>query len=252
MKTRGLPLGIQKNILQCILILIITVFISCKPTLENVDLSENGSGILLAFDDYFPDSWREHFDLFDKYNARVTFFVLSEYPDSFCFEAKQRGHEIAYHTINHLRLPEINDELFVKETTSAIKAFNEKGLELHAFAYPYGDWESWMHERLLEHYEVVRGFDRFFHIYKKESLGRGYISSMSIDNLCYKTDESFRNRIIYAVYNAKKNANMIITLTTHQISNADWGITKERLEFLLKTCNDVNLKFFRYQDISSF
>jgi hypothetical protein len=40
----------------------------------------------------------------------------------------------------------------------------------------------------------------------------------------------------------------ILPLTTHDISDADWGITAGRLEYTLKAARDLRLRFYRYSD----
>jgi hypothetical protein len=39
----------------------------------------DNSGILLSLDDDYEDQWRQHFDLFDRYGAKLTFFVLGTF-----------------------------------------------------------------------------------------------------------------------------------------------------------------------------
>jgi hypothetical protein len=41
---------------------------------------------------------------------------------------------------------------------------------------------------------------------------------------------------------------LILPLTSHIISSANWGITPHRLEYILKTAGDLQLNFYRYGD----
>jgi hypothetical protein len=43
----------------------------------------------------------------------------------------------------------------------------------------------------------------------------------------------------------------VLPLTTHDISNAAWGISRRRLEFLLKTASELGLVFYRYSDFAA-
>ena len=64
----------------------------------------NQKGILLSFDDYSPDSWSDAFELLDEYGAKVTFFVTLSEPTDFCAEAVRSGHEIGFHTAQHVKM----------------------------------------------------------------------------------------------------------------------------------------------------
>jgi peptidoglycan/xylan/chitin deacetylase (PgdA/CDA1 family) len=152
---------------------------------DALNTGDNNSGIVLGFDDYNPVTWEENFDLFDKYNARVTFFVKLDSPTPFCYAAQARGHEIGYHIIHHPNLSTLNKAQFLAETVDLIAVFAGLGINLTTFAYPYGVYEDWMHEELLRHYKVVRGFYAF-HLYNRDDMKYGFIDSTSIDNTSYK------------------------------------------------------------------
>ncbi len=47
----------------------------------------NQKVILLSFDDYGAPCWEAAFDRFEKYDARVTFFINAREPTDFCFKA---------------------------------------------------------------------------------------------------------------------------------------------------------------------
>jgi len=206
------------------------------------------SGIVLGFDDYSPDTWESNFDLFDAYHAKATFFVTLESPSQFCLNAQSRGHEIAYHTIHHPHLPKSTREEFFEETVSRISSFKSAGIELTTFAYPFGDYENWMNEELLNYFKVVRGYKNL-QIYSKEYYLRGFIDSISIDNIKYGTDREFTDDIERMLQSIKFEPNSVIPLTSHSISSDKWGITRERLEILLKICQDMNLRVYTYKEL---
>ncbi|MDR2621485.1 MAG: polysaccharide deacetylase family protein, partial [Dysgonamonadaceae bacterium] len=143
-------------------------------------------GIVLGFDDYHPETWEQYFDLLDKYNAKVTFFVVAGTVSPFMLRAQNRGHEIGFHTINHLKLTGLSRKQFFEQTVSRISLFQEAGIELTTFAYPCGAYKSWMHNELLQYYKVVRGFKRF-RLYDKQDMQSGFIHSKSIDNIRHKS-----------------------------------------------------------------
>jgi peptidoglycan/xylan/chitin deacetylase (PgdA/CDA1 family) len=204
-------------------------------------------GIALSFDDCYLETWEKHFDLFDKYNAKVTFFVNADTVSPFMFHAQNRGHEIAYHTSDHSYLPGLSREHFFEQTVSRISLFKEAGVELTTFAYPCGAYESWMNDELLKYYKVVRGFRRF-KLYGREDMKSGFIHSKSIDNIRYKSEKWFRWQI-YRMLKSAKMQGKIVPLTTHDISGDGWGITPERLEYVLQKCHEYGLTFYRYKDL---
>jgi len=230
--------------------------------------SENNPGIILGFDDYFPIAWEQHFNLFEKYNAKVIFFVQSDTVTQFMLDAQARGHEIGYHTINHPSLPSTTTEKFFEETISRIQVFQAAGIELTSFAYPYGRYDPWMHDELLKYYKIVRGNVSSFRPYSIIDLKSGFFVSSSIDNIKYKWELNFRssrqfqNKIakmfpsevqfrcdIWRMVKCAKKTGKIIILTSHNISTDNYAITPERLEYVLKTSQKKGLRFYTFKDL---
>ena len=211
---------------------------------------EDDSGILLSFDDAFLEKWEENFDLFDEYNAKVTFFIQGDF-SSFCITALERGHDIGYHSLNHLNLPKVSRNVFYEETLSKVGNFRNAGVPLTSFAYPYGLSETWMNDELLKSFDRLRGYGVTFRLYDQKTIGKGYSSSKAIDNILFKEDEAFMKNMDIMLRTIKfLNSSSVLPLTTHDISDsADWGIKPERLRYLLKTCNDLRLNFYRYKDL---
>jgi peptidoglycan/xylan/chitin deacetylase (PgdA/CDA1 family) len=209
--------------------------------------AEDSSGVLLAFDDDYQEVWARNFDLFDRYGGKVTFFIQGK-PDPFCAEALSRGHDIGWHTSNHLNLLKVTKDVFFEETIAGAELFRAEGIPLGAFAYPFGLWEPWMHEFLKESFTVLRGYGVTYRLYNAEAIRGSYISSKAIDNILYKNDEDF-DRIMAHMLRTVKFIGGILPLTTHNISDtADWGIKPRRLEYVLKTIRTLGLKFYRYCD----
>jgi peptidoglycan/xylan/chitin deacetylase (PgdA/CDA1 family) len=212
-------------------------------------ISEDASGILLAFDDDYQSVWERYFDLFDRYGARVTFFIQGDF-SPFCPEAQSRGHDIGYHTLHHLNLLKVSRETFFEETLSAIGTFRQAGVPLRSFAYPFGLSEPWMHEELTKSFSILRGFGVTYRIYSSETIRAGYISSKSIDNISYKSDAKFEADMRVMLRTLKfLGGDRVLPLTTHTIADdADWGISPRRLEYLLNTAKELKLRFYRYGD----
>lgn len=210
---------------------------------------QDKAGILLSFDDAFFKTWKQNFDLFDRYNAQVTFFVKGEY-NIFCNEALERGHDVGYHSINHMNLPKVSRQVFYRETLSGAVNFRNKGIPLNTFAYPFGLSNAWMHDELLKSYKILRGYGVTYRLYDSTQIREGYIISKAIDNTLFKKEEDFKSAVDIMLRTAKFiGGDTVLPLTTHDISdNADWGIKPQRLEYFLQATNDLHLKFYLYKD----
>ena len=214
----------------------------------------NRPGVIINFDDYHPVTWARHFDLFDKYDAKATFFVHEQEVVAqrqrdiftFCLAAQERGHEVGYHTINHPELTTLTRDQFFEQTVSRLDLFRDAGVELTSFAYPYGTYRLWMNEELLKYYKIVRGISGY-KLYTREDMRSGFLDSISIDNIRYRTDTSFRNDID-KMLNLAKDAGRVIILTSHGITDRDYGITPDRLEYVLAKSKELGLTFFRFKD----
>ncbi|MDL2229000.1 polysaccharide deacetylase family protein [Treponema sp. OttesenSCG-928-L16] len=207
------------------------------------------SGILLSLDDDYFEVWKSYFDFFDRFGVRITFFVNGGFAD-FPLLAQSRGHEVGYHTINHYNLPKLGRDVFFEETRKPADACGQENGAFAAFAFPFGLSEEWMRDELLRSYNILRGFGVTFRLYDADAVRGGYISSKSIDNIIYKTDEEFESDILYMLRITKFiGAGSILPLTSHTISDdADWGIKPARLEYLFKTAHDLKLRFYLYRD----
>jgi hypothetical protein len=140
--------------------------------------------------------------------------------------------------------------VFFEETTADIDAFRREGIPLTSFAYPFGLSEQWMDDALLPHFKVLRGYGTTFRTYDAASIKKGYIGCKAIDNTLYKDDDEFKALVILMLRTIKFiGGETILPLTTHNIADtAEWGIKPERLEFLLKTAKELELKFYVYKD----
>ena len=209
------------------------------------------AGILLSFDDDYTDSWERCFDLFDTYGAKVTFFVHGK-PVPFCARAISRGHDIGYHSLSHIDLREIKRSAIASETVEPAQAFRQAGIPLRSFAYPFGFYQNWMHEILFRSFDILRGYGVTCRLYRENEIRSAFIASCSIDNTVIRGEENF-NRQIRLMLRAVKflDGPLVLPLTTHDISDtAEWGISRRRLEFLLKTASELSLMFYRYSDFS--
>ena len=125
-----------------------------------------GPGIALSFDDTAVAAWYDLRSLFDRYGARVTFFI-SRYAELYDNEramVKQLaadGHDIEAHTVKHLNGPEYVEEhgmtaYLFDEVLPSIEVLRADGYEVTAFAYPFGARTEEIDKELLERIPVLR------------------------------------------------------------------------------------------------
>ena len=122
-------------------------------------------GVALSFDDASVDLWFEIRDLFKAYDARVTFFV-SRYTAIPAFhdmlrELANDGHDIAAHSVLHLRAPSYVEEHGLQayledEAVPSIQVLRDAGYNVTSFAYPFGARTDELDDALLEHVSVLR------------------------------------------------------------------------------------------------
>ena len=210
---------------------------------------ENRQGILLAFDDYAANSWEAHFDLFDEYDVKATFFVNAAAPTDFCYRAQKRGHEIAYHTMGHMNLREASEEEIYEQAIAPIEVFKEKGINLTTFAYPYGAYNEKLNEMLQPHYKILRGA-YFGQVYCKDDMRKGFVESMSLDNINYESREDYEMRITELLEAVKTHEGQVVSVYSHAISpGGAWCVSEEKLTFLFRKAKEMKLKFYTYKEL---
>jgi hypothetical protein len=169
---------------------------------------------------------------------------------AFSHDALSRGHDVGYHSMNHLDLRRASSETINQETIEPLETFWKNGIPVLSFAYPFGFSETWIHEILLQYYGILRGYGTTYRLYTEEQIRAGYIISRAIDNTVIQGNENFQRSILLMLRTVKfLSDGRILPLTTHVISDtAAYGISPSRLEFLFKTAQDLQLKFYRYSD----
>lgn len=211
----------------------------------------NQCGILLAFDDYNAESWERYFDFFDKYDVKVTFFVNASEPTDFCYKAIERGHEIAFHTINHVRLTEVSEEEVYAQAIAPIETFRQKGIELTTFAYPYGAYTEELNELLLQHYKVVRGA-YYYRLTGKDIMRHGFVEAYPIDNGYFDSQESYEKAITDILEELHDNKAGVACVYSHAIDpGGAWCVSEEKLEFLITKAKELGLEFYTFQELQN-
>ena len=125
-----------------------------------------GPGIALSIDDAAVDLWTAARPLFDRYGAKVTFFVTRYYRLNEDRKAQLRalhddGHEMQAHTSNHLRGPEYVEDHGLRaymedEIIPSIELMRADGYDITALAYPFGARTREIDKAVLAHVSTLR------------------------------------------------------------------------------------------------
>ena len=234
------------------IIAVISLFLAVAVGLGGIKLyrvhKARQCGIVLAFDDYNASNWEEYFDLFDEYNVKVSFFVNAYEPTEFCFDALERGHEIAYHTAGHVDVRGLSEDKMYEQVIQPIETFSNQGIELTTFAYPYGLYSGELNERLLQYYNVLRGAFGY-QLAGKHEMRHGFVESLSIDNINYDSDEAFQARIDSILEELDNNVGAVVGLYSHAIGDGDWCVAEDRLEYLFRRAQEMGIQFYTYKEL---
>lgn len=123
-------------------------------------------GIALSFDDAWVDEWWHGRSLFDRYGAKLTFFIA--YYPRFTDEQKAKlrdlandGHAIEAHTITHARAPSYVEAHGLRaylddEVLPSIDLLRADGYDVTTFAYPFGARTRETDHEILRDISLIR------------------------------------------------------------------------------------------------
>jgi peptidoglycan/xylan/chitin deacetylase (PgdA/CDA1 family) len=124
------------------------------------------AGVALSFDDAYIDHWLYGADLYEKYGARLTFFIayfdqLTPDQRAALHELASRGHAIEPHSVKHLRAPVYVEHnglaaYIDNEVLPSIEVLRAEGFDVTTYAYPYGARTGEIDRAVLRHLPLVR------------------------------------------------------------------------------------------------
>jgi len=123
-------------------------------------------GLLFSFDDSWVDAWTSGREIFQRYGARVTFFIAyyPKFTDAMKAELQQLaadGHDIEAHSITHSRAPEYVESKGLaayidEDVVPSIDLLRRDGYDVTAFAYPFGSRTEQTDRAIFEHVDLIR------------------------------------------------------------------------------------------------
>jgi peptidoglycan/xylan/chitin deacetylase (PgdA/CDA1 family) len=218
------------------------------------------AGIALTFDDNYVDQWYAIRNIFQQYNAHVTFFVSNFYELDQTQIDKLKvlqadGHEIAFHGYNHedvvayLQSHTLN-EYMNNEIISGINLMKSNGFNPVDFAFPYGSDDPRATAAMTPYFLHMRDtyYDWDNTIFYQYGSNASVISGIGID------DNTYGNSLtdIYAGIAKAKTDNRILIFYCHEpvASNpGEYQTSYDRIDKILANVKNNNMTFYRVADI---
>jgi peptidoglycan/xylan/chitin deacetylase (PgdA/CDA1 family) len=223
------------------------------------------AGLVLTFDDYNVDGWYSMKKTFAEYNAKPTFFVsefhrLSNEKVEKLKTLESIGAEIGSHTYGHKGIGrdynydvDLIDDYLNEQIIPALNDMRAAGFNPKSLAYPFGEHETSFDEAVRAYFPYLRTtasdnnrvLSDLHEIYHKKGKHYSILAGDGIDNSYNNEIEEIKKALI----KARKNQE-IVTLYGHEINNQDddYSTSPKKLEAIIKTAQQLSLKFYNFQE----
>ncbi len=236
------------------LILIIVISISCGQVLTAPN--KISAGLALSFDDDYIEGWYSLKDLFNRYHAKVTFFI--SYPHSLTNQEitmlkklQADGHEIGCHGYSHNHALEYADmqDYIQTDIMPCIESLQAHGFNIRSFAYPWGQNSEETDNALLAYFDTIRDATvhdtacQWDNAYKYNNSiywqGTRLICARGIDG-------AGGEERIFDELDTAKETGTILSLFTHKPSNESGqnNTPISKIENVLQYASDIGLRFY--------
>lgn len=242
--------------------LLVITSISCRKSevkIAQAELAPQKGGIAITFDDYSVDNWYRYINLLDSFKAKCTFYVsnynkLSETQKQKLHDIQNHGHEIAFHSTNHINFVQNLQKLGFKklmdeEVRNGLELMNKDGFYPQTFAYPYGAHNLLMDKALVKRFKSIRTLNGTHEL--KNSLfplsGNTFIRGLGIDE---NSNRNFGN--ICGLLASAKDLDKCAVLLIHNVERNDTQLQLplSKLRNLLVKAKSLNLRFYTISEIS--
>ncbi len=216
-------------------------------------------GIVLTFDDDRVDNWYKYLPLLDSVGAKATFYIsryhnLSPQKKAKLAVIRNHGHEIAYHSTNHLNMMDYVykykhpiEELIQKEVEPDLLRMRQDGFNPVTFAYPFGAHNPIIDRALKKYFKSVRALNGSFDFTKSlvSSTHNDVLYGLGIDK---KSGRSSAD--IIKILHSVKNNSTIAVFVAHDINTGGLCISIETLKLVIGFVKANNFRFYTAAEIS--
>ena len=266
--------GVRKVNTGLYLILILSglLFNSCT---KNSDI-KNDSGIAISFDDHFIDEWYSLRPLFQKYNAKVTFFItcsdsLTKDEINRLKQLQKDGHEIGFHGTVHGKSTEFlkafgPQKYAETELEPGLKFLASAGFYPTSYAHPGGDHNDQVDSVLIaKGFKILRdvGISRriLFGIPMYTIAPRimnwiyyPFNQEKSVDALLIDQDSGVTEKEIQDAIQKAKDKHTALMVFGHKPLykapiNGEYGFNVSFLETILREAKRQNLRFYTMTEL---
>lgn len=220
----------------------------------------NEPGIALTFDDRNIDNWYKFLPVLDSLHVPVTFYISSYHLLSHEQKNKLKimaahGHEIGYHTTNHVDVAKYTakhggTQLLADEITPDLEKMKQDGFNPVVFAYPYGAHTQISDACLRHRFKSLRALNGTANLAKSltASNDETMLYGLGIDNDGAKKDEEY-DRLLES---AAANANCVV-FVAHLIEeeNTKLKVPLSRLLHIIHKAQALHMRFYTVHEISA-
>jgi peptidoglycan/xylan/chitin deacetylase (PgdA/CDA1 family) len=209
-------------------------------------------GIILTVDDGYVNTWYKYIDYLDSVHFKLTFYItgyheLNNKEKEMLKKFQAHGHEIAYHTTNHVNVNEFlkdktPDDYIREEILPDLELMQNDSLDVKNFAYPYGYGDGIVDRLLKNYFKSIRKIrvTTYFRLYELDEI---YYDFPTNDRIIYGADidrgsEVTGSDIEKALKRAREESKIIL-LYCHKIGNTDddYEISEKRFKEIVDYCN---------------
>ena len=232
-------------------------------------------GIAISFDDHFIKEWYQLRPLFQKYNAKATFFITC--PDSLNAEEvamlkqlEKEGHEIGFHGTVHAKSTELmaagGPKGYIEtELEPGLRHMRAAGFKPTSYAHPGGN-----HNDRVDSVLLAKGFTTLrdvaisrrkfkgfqFYAWPPRWMNAIYYTfggEQKVDALMIDYDEVTEEEIVEAIQKAKENGTALMVFGHEPLysapENGKYGFNVSFLAAVLREADKQKLKFYSMSEL---
>ena len=216
----------------------------------NISSASRGN-LCFTFDDRNFNNWIKFLPIWQKYDARATFFVSGKV-DEVALETmktlQHAGHSVGLHALHHAKYPSKPERYIDDEILPQLEVCRKNGIKIRAFAYPYSLRDEESDRTLFEYFDFLRGgaWQIFVKGVPPVENDRLFVGNIAEKQLFYGVSVcgNFDFHQIRQCFLRAAEANETIAFYAHDIPDklaATHHISVGQLEVLLKLARALNM-----------